>query len=369
MNTTLGGGAGLACLRLHNGLRSIGIDSQTLSLYGETFNQHHAYLKNSVQKAQYRIKNKIRRTADTEDSFYPLRSYEGWYNLNRHALVRWADIVHLHWVADFLDAPQFLKHCAKPVVWTLHDEHPLNGWYHYSEGTNQNKYAALLQKQKSHLAEACKKENLHWVGPSNWICQQAMESGLIEEKKIDHIPNALPAQFSAGSKQEEVPNFLFVSAYLDNPAKGFDLALTAFQRIKKQMPSAQLQVIGHGNAVQVEAGVHYHGFKSPAEIVRFYQSADALLFPSRIDNYPNTILEAQACGCPVIALSRGGISEMIQSKVNGLITTIDELPIALLKSLDVDWDRQQISAAVLAKHDPKRIAEKYKTVYQGLLSR
>ncbi|MEM6723686.1 MAG: glycosyltransferase [Bacteroidota bacterium] len=367
INTTLQGGAGLACRRLNDSLRSIGVDSQTLSLYGDVQDYHVAFLSNSIQRWSYKTKVKIRQKPFKGDSYYPVRTYDGWYDLSNHPLVKAADLIHLHWVANFLDVSKFLTTCRKPVVWTLHDEHPLNGYYHYSEGTDKSKFTRILESQKKHLAEAYKKENLRWIGPSKWMCRQAKSAGLIRSEQVHHIPNPLFGPFAASSSKHGGLNFLFVSAYLNNPAKGFDLALDAFKAFQKEQTEAQLQVIGQGQAVQQE-GVQYHGFKSPEEISTFYQSADALLFPSWIDNYPNTVLEAQACGCPVIVLDRGGLPEMIQDGTNGLITTPEELTHALRESLSIDWDRQLISKTVLDLHAPDQIAKKYKAVYQELLS-
>ncbi|TAE46946.1 MAG: hypothetical protein EAY69_07690, partial [Cytophagales bacterium] len=56
---------------------------------------------------------------------------ESAYNILSHHLVKEADIIHLHWVAHFLDYASFFKKINKPVVWTLHDKNPLNGGFHY----------------------------------------------------------------------------------------------------------------------------------------------------------------------------------------------------------------------------------------------
>ena len=54
-------------------------------------------------------------------------------------------------------------------------------------------------------------------------------------------------------------------------------------------------------------------------IIDIYNSADIFVLPSLEDNLPNTIIEAMACGTPVLAFKTGGIPEMIEHKVNGYL--------------------------------------------------
>lgn len=55
------------------------------------------------------------------------------------------------------------------------------------------------------------------------------------------------------------------------------------------------------------------------EIVRYYQSADVLVLASSREGLPNVILEALACGMPVVATNVGGVSEVIQSHTQGVL--------------------------------------------------
>ena len=50
-----------------------------------------------------------------------------------------------------------------------------------------------------------------------------------------------------------------------------------------------------------------------------YAACDVFVALSREDKFPNTILEAMACGTPCVAFSIGGISEMITHKANGYL--------------------------------------------------
>ena len=55
------------------------------------------------------------------------------------------------------------------------------------------------------------------------------------------------------------------------------------------------------------------------EIVEIYSISDVLLFPSIIDNFPNTILEAMSCNLPCVAFNCYGMKEIITHKKNGYL--------------------------------------------------
>ena len=58
--------------------------------------------------------------------------YSEYTSLVDHPLVQEADIIHLHWIAGFVDYPTFFKKVDKPIVWTIHDENPGLGGSHYT---------------------------------------------------------------------------------------------------------------------------------------------------------------------------------------------------------------------------------------------
>src|ERR671918_1684959 len=52
--------------------------------------------------------------------------------------------------------------------------------------------------------------------------------------------------------------------------------------------------------------------KDAALVARYYQAADIYIHSARADTFPNTVLEALACGTPVVATAVGGISEQVK---------------------------------------------------------
>jgi glycosyltransferase involved in cell wall biosynthesis len=107
--------------------------------------------------------------------------------------------------------------------------------------------------------------------------------------------------------------------------KGHDLVIRALTLL----PDATLVVAGEGperkrleglsRSIGVDARVRFLGELSQQELVAVYGGADALVLASRHEGWPNVLLEAMACGCPVIAAELAGIREIVRSDDAGVI--------------------------------------------------
>lgn len=96
--------------------------------------------------------------------------------------------------------------------------------------------------------------------------------------------------------------------------KRFELALSAV----RSLPKLNLGLIGppltSEETSALDAGVpgrwHHFGSVSSARLRELYSSAYALIFPSDCEGFGLPVLEAMACGCPVVASSRGSLPEV-----------------------------------------------------------
>ncbi|KAB7683038.1 glycosyltransferase [Plesiomonas shigelloides] len=157
--------------------------------------------------------------------------------------------------------------------------------------------------------------------------------------------------------------------------KGLATAIAALQGSQRH-----LLVIGKDKAEQryrtlarslgLEHQVHFFGMQR--DVLAFYHAADALLLPTRYDPFPNVILEAMACGLPVITSTHCGGAEFIQNGQQGFVTdaldtaaiqeAISQLPPRALGSNMGEAARQQILDC-----SPQKMSDKLINLYRELL--
>lgn len=109
---------------------------------------------------------------------------------------------------------------------------------------------------------------------------------------------------------------------------GVDQVLRAFALIQKNIPDAELLVAGDGSQraaledLALAMGLRNTRFVGRVEhdgIAQKYQQADIYLNGSEIDNQPLSILEAFACGLPIVTTNAGGISDMVTNGETGFV--------------------------------------------------
>lgn len=105
------------------------------------------------------------------------------------------------------------------------------------------------------------------------------------------------------------------------PIYGIDVGLRGLARAAERIPGLRASIAGSGPArdgllalaaeLGLEGRVRFTGRLDVPQMVELYQSADLVLNPSRADNTPNSILEALACGVPVVSTDVGGIPHLV----------------------------------------------------------
>src|ERR1044071_4794205 len=95
--------------------------------------------------------------------------------------------------------------------------------------------------------------------------------------------------------------------------------------------------------------MRFYPFRSDInEVARFYQAADLYLHGARIDTFPNAVLEALACGTPVVATAIGGIPEQIDDGRTGFLVPLADAPAMatrIMQALDDETNRRMSVAA------------------------
>jgi glycosyltransferase involved in cell wall biosynthesis len=309
------------------------------------------------------------------------------------------DVLNLHWVAGFVDYAQFFRDYGirTPIVWTLHDLNPMTGGCHYDGGCGRhrtgcgtcpqlgsskpNDLSAEIARRKREALGNIPADRLHVVGPSRWIAGEAAASQLLGRFQVSVIPYGLdldafaPRDREYGRRTLGIPAHtkvvLLVAEATQNERKGFRFAAEATSGLRDCL----VCTVGRGVPRFPEGVAHRHlGFVENDRLMSLiYSAADIFLMPSLEDNLPNTVMEAMACGLPVVAFAVGGVIELVRQNETGLLVTkrdVSALHGAVSRLLHDDQLRGQMairSRAVAEQEYPlARQAAEYLTLYERL---
>lgn len=374
------GGAGVAALRLNKGLREMGVDSSILCLNSSVSPEDNIFLFDSPKRpiykkilsrfgllqSQYQQNQRLikGKTRNYEILTFPNTDY----NILSHPAIKNADIINLHWVANFMDYNSFFQKARAPIVWTLHDLSAFLGIFHYPNDVDENKdeFGELDTAVRNVKKLLYQNSPIEFVAPSKWLANEAFTSGMLSENHLHHIPNGIDFDefkivdrdlalkyFNLSSTKRY---FLFVAENVENKRKGFDLLVKA---IKKMQPCDEVEFIAVGALhktllASTEKKINSVGqISSQTELAMLYSIADALILPSREDNLPNVMLESLACGTPVICFKVGGMLETINHKYNGIFAndlTSDSLATAIENFIETGVEDSSITIRAKAQH-------------------
>jgi tetratricopeptide (TPR) repeat protein len=413
------GGAGKAAYRLHQGLRQIGVDSTMLVMNKRSGDpsvkvlpsEYSGSLTNSKNIPSYvsplwtqqllRWQNELAKYPNRPVGFEMFTDALSDIRLEQIQDIKNADIINLHWVAGVFDYPTSpLAFKDKKVFWTLHDMNPFTGGCHYSGDCEKYTESCGACPQLGSTAEddlsrqtweiknrAFQNLDLNIVTPSNWLASCAANSSLMSRFPVTVIPNGFPFDtFKPYPKNEirrslNIPEnanvILFGADSIVNARKGFVYLLEALKRVPNNKDNETV-VLTFGNfpeglQIHTEHAICNLGsIIDENKLALAYSAADVFVIPSLEDNLPNTVVEAMACGVPVVGFNIGGIPDMIVHKKNGFLAKPKDIN-SLLEG--IEWgisssnEEQSISAlcreTAEIKYDLAVQASAYKKLYEA----
>jgi glycosyltransferase involved in cell wall biosynthesis len=309
------------------------------------------------------------------------------------------DVAHLHNIYHQL-SPSVLRPLADagvPMVMTLHDyklacpsyqfldhgrvcEACLGGRYHNAVlrrcKNGSLSYSLLLAVESTvHRLIGAYDPVRTFVCPSEFLAGKMRAAGVKPEKLrvLNHFVDL------SAVEPKQRPGGPVVYAGRLAPEKGVDVLVEAVGRLGG---AARLEVAGDGPerqrlealaAARAPRRVRFWGRLSKERLLELLSDATVCVIPSRwYENQPMAVLEAFACGVPVIASGLGGLPELIEPGTDGEIIPPDD-PAALAAALDGllrDPERAfQMGRAGLAKvrerFTPERHLAQLEGVYQG----
>lgn len=345
------GGAAIAAMRIHRGLRDMQVRSIFLALRsfsgdvdvvfpGGKKNRIRALINSQVDSLLRKL-FQVEANLPWSTGYVPFDIVSPFFSNTAY------NVIHLHWVnGGFFDVAQ-LKQIQVPIVWTLHDSWAFTGGCHIPFSCNQyvdecHNCPELEKTVGFDVARWCFRrkrryypKSMYVVSPSRWLADAARSSLLFGEQDIRVIPNGIDVQHYRPRDQRLVRDLLQVpqdcklilfgamSATSDFN-KGFDLLSEAMAILHRDVDfSAQIMIFGSEKpSVPPDFGMptRYMGrLYDDISLSLLYNAADVMVIPSRSENFPNVCLESLASGTPVVAFAIGGLLDQVDHKRNGYL--------------------------------------------------
>lgn len=182
-----------------------------------------------------------------------------------------------------------------------------------------------------------------FVAFSNWVKESLIKDYGVPPGKVEVIHSGV--RVDEWCPQVKLPawgrklRLLFVGA--DFSRKGGDTLLTAFQSALK--PFCEIDIVTKDLAIIESDGIRVHHDLRPNDprLKQLFLQSDIFVLPTQGDATPFSILEAMACGLPIITTNVGALGELVQDGINGYVIPPNDPSsiIACIKSLLSDPEK------------------------------
>lgn len=260
------------------------------------------------------------------------------------------DVVHIH-----IPLPPYIR-TSLPTLATVHGLVELRSRY-----IDNYSVRSMAEKLFSNLVFSMELKLLQNVNAitavSNFTAEELGEYYGFEKSNIRVLGNGVNLKFyRPGDSGMRLPNILFAGR-LDHK-KGLLELVNSAQYVCRMRPDATFVIAGAGpldsglrrlvNENGLNGNFSFLGHVDKNTLLKCYQSASIFVLPSYYEGIPNVILEAMACGLPVVATRAGGIPEVVTNGKNGFLVSPknpEEISQAILGLLDDERLRKDMGEA------------------------
>jgi len=258
------------------------------------------------------------------------------------------DVVMIHWVGGGGLSIFDLSKINKKIIWVMHDmwifcgaEHLstdarfING-YSRSNKPSNNKLLDIdkfIWKRKKHIISKLK--NITFIAPSEWMCEQALNSQMIHYHNICTVNIPIDTSYWKSSSSEkslnEVANVDLTSKFVltfGSSSGATDKGMLIFTKAVELLPEfikqdLYLVFFGATDKLDIRSlsvpAINFGYVKSKNKLRQIISISDVCVYPSRIESFGQLAAETALCGTPVIAYKHSGVSDFIESGINGIL--------------------------------------------------
>ncbi len=215
---------------------------------------------------------------------------------------------------------------------------------------------------------------------SNALAKRARKFGA---KNVEVVPNGIDLNLFSQDLKIKKEKFRIICVSHLKKVKGLGYLIEAMPEVLAKFPQAKLILIGEGpERKNLESQIAKLGLQDRVElkgkltnraIPEELQKAEVFVLPSLSEGLGISILEAQACGVPIIASKVGGILDIIEDRKTGILIEpenpgqITQAVIEIFFQPEFAQELIQNAKDGLEKYDWQNIAQKINRIYQELL--
>lgn len=170
-------------------------------------------------------------------------------------------------------------------------------------------------------------KNKQIVTVSSSSMQEILRMGISTQNRIEIIPNGVNSADYAETQKTLYPSFMYLGRLKNY--KNIDVALKAFANVQAQYSNAVFSIVGSGETypklkklvekLNLEENVRFLGKVTEAQKTKLLQENWLMLQPSQMEGWGITVIEANACGTPVIASRVNGLKDSVIDGKTGLL--------------------------------------------------
>jgi glycosyltransferase involved in cell wall biosynthesis len=291
-----------------------------------------------------------------------------------------ASLLHAHFGVDAIDAWPIAKSLNLPMLVSLwgYDINTHREWWESGRGGRH------MRSYPSSLLKLAHEPRVGFIAISDAIRQCAISYGIPEEKIRLCYTGIDTAKFTPGARPitERERRVLFVGRLVEK--KGCEYLIRAFAQVQRKVSDASLIIVGDGGlrdklqqlAKELKVNAQFRGALSSVQVRQELQASRVFCLPSvraasgDAEGFGIVLLEAEACGVPVLTSAVGGGTEGIEHGVTGFAfpeRDVDTLAARLIVLLSDDALATSMSHAgpafVSEKFDLYRCTEKLELLY------
>jgi glycosyltransferase involved in cell wall biosynthesis len=305
---------------------------------------------------------------------------------NAAEALRDADVLHLHapWLQSNLQLASLARRTGLPYVLSAHGM--LDDWSMSQKRLKKRLYLTLFGNRlfrnaaRIHCtAQAELQQAGRWFGPEKGVVIPL----IMDPAPFRDLPGPELARGRFAPLRGDEPKLLFLSRV--HPKKGIELLLRAAAELRhRRGRPCTVLIAGPGEPTYVaslqtlatELGIdqatHFLGMVRGAEKLSLYQAADCFVLPTSQENFGFVLLEAMACGTPVVTTRGVDIWQELEGAGASIVErTADAVASAIERSV-----ADPTAAAALGQRgrqwvldyiEPTRVAREYETLYRSIM--